>query len=151
MRSLALVLGALLLAACRRDSGSGAASAPEREAESVPRTVDRGDGCSVEITRDGEGPAASVGSEVTLVYEMRIKDTETPLASTDGWDTPCRIRLGEQGVVPGLARGLEGLRAGSKARIEVPPALGYGEQGVPSARIPADSTLVFDVQILGVR
>ena len=51
----------------------------------------------------------------------------------------------------GLARGLEGLKAGSKATITVPPALAYGKAGLPGAGIPANATLVFEVQVSGVR
>jgi len=140
---------ALVLCACHR------ASAPQPNVpaatEASPRTVDRGDGCVVEITHEGDGPTARIGDEVTLEYDARVKDGEQPIASTKGWDVPCRIRLGEPGVLPGLARGLEGVRAGSKCRIEVPPALAYGKEGCPGSSVPPDATLVFEVEVLGVR
>jgi FKBP-type peptidyl-prolyl cis-trans isomerase len=149
-----LLLCALLLAACHREQShapAASASAVAPADEAVPRTIDRGDGCVVEITQNGSGPVARMGDEVTLAYDAHVKDAEATVASTRGWDVPCRLRLGESGALAGLTRGIEGLSAGSKARIEVPPALGYGKDGVPGANVPADATLVFEVEILGVR
>ncbi len=118
-----------------------------------PITIDKGDGCTVVIREEGRGRGARIGDEVTLDYVARVKDSETPFASTSNWNERCRIELGAADaprVVPGLARGLEGLRAGSKATITVPPALAYGKAGLPGAGIPADATLVFDVEVAGV-
>jgi FKBP-type peptidyl-prolyl cis-trans isomerase len=144
-----LFLCALGLVACHREQPPAAAAAAQEEA--VPRTIDRGDGCVVEITQNGSGPVARMGDEVTLAYDAHVKDAEATIASTRGWDVPCKLRLGESGALAGLTRGIEGLSAGCKAKIEIPPALGYGKDGVPGASVPADATLVFEVEILGVR
>lgn len=148
MRIPAFVL-CVALAGC----GGDPEPAPAVQAPSapVPRTVDKGEGCTVEITKDGEGAVAHVGDEVALTCDTRLKDSEAKIASTEGWAVPLRIRVGDATVLPGLSRGIEGLSVGSKARIEVPPALAYGSGGSPPAGIPADSTLWFDVEILEVR
>ncbi len=144
-----VILLAFAIAACGSDS-EPAAQAEEPFAP-VPRTVDKGDGCTVEITKNGTGAVARVGDEVALTYEARVKDAETTFSSTDGWNTPLRVRVGEAGILPGLSRGIDGLRSGTKARIEIPPALGYGDDGNPSAHVPPNATLIFDVEIVGVR
>jgi len=138
--------------------GCGRKSAPatpvvatEAASEANPRTIDRGDGCVVEVTREGAGREAHVGDDVLVAYDAHVKDAEATIASTRGWDAPCRFRIGERGTISGLSRGLEGIRAGSKIRIEVPPALGYGKDGCPGSNVPADATLVFEVELLGVR
>jgi FKBP-type peptidyl-prolyl cis-trans isomerase len=120
----------------------------------APITIDKGDGCTVLVREPGDGNPARIGDEVTLEYVAHVKDVETPFASTSTWTEPCRIALGAPSglrVVPGLTRGLEGLKPGAKATITVPPALAYGKAGLPDAGIPADATLVFDVEISGVR
>jgi FKBP-type peptidyl-prolyl cis-trans isomerase len=139
----------IALAAC----GGDAKPVVEVEEPSapVPRTVDKGGGCTVEITRDGTGTPARVGDEVALTYEVRVKDAEATLASTEGWVSPLRVRLGAPEVLPGLSRGIEGLRPGTQARIEVPPEMAYGEAGIPSASVPPQATLIFDVEIKAVR
>jgi len=120
-------------------------------AEVVPRTVDHGDGLIVEITKDGYGPASRIGDEVSVAYTARTKNGDQVVASSRDWPAPLRLKLGEKGILPGLARALEGLRAGTVARIEIPPALAYGKDGNPGANVPADETLVFDVEILSLR
>jgi peptidylprolyl isomerase len=118
-----------------------------------PITIDKGDGCTVVIHEQGRGPAARIGDALTIDYVGRVRDSEAPFATTSGWNERCRIELGTAStprVVAGLARGLEGLKAGSKATITVPPALGYGKSGLPDAGIPADATLVFEVEVAGV-
>ena len=109
------------------------------------------EGGSGEITKDGGGAVAHVGDEVALTCDTRLKDAEVKLASTEGWASPLRLRIGDPTVLPGLSRGIDGLSVGSKARIEVPPALAYGSTGSPPAGIPADAILWFDVEILEVR
>jgi FKBP-type peptidyl-prolyl cis-trans isomerase FkpA len=130
-------------------SSNGTATATS----STPITIDKGDGCVVVIQEEGRGRAARIGDHVTLDYVARVNDSETPFASTSNWTERCRIELGSLDgprVVRGLARGLEGLKGGAKATITIPPALAYGKAGLPSAGIPADATLVFEVQVSGV-
>jgi peptidylprolyl isomerase len=58
--------------------------------------------------------------------------------------------LALDGVIPGLAKGLEGKKADSRVLLVVPPDDGYGAQGVEKRGIRATDTLVFLVDILGV-
>lgn len=147
---------AIAVASCHREPGAAPASATQAPAatspaEGSPRTIDRGDGLTVEITKDGYGPASKIGDEVSLVYTARAKSSDQVIASSRDWPAPLRLKLGEKGVLPGLARALEGLRAGTVARIEIPPALAYGKEGSPGSNVPADETLVVDVEILSLR
>jgi FKBP-type peptidyl-prolyl cis-trans isomerase len=146
------VLLPLAVAGCsRKPAPADSAVATETASESAPRQIDRGDGCLVEVTREGSGREAHIGNEVVVAYDVHVKDLEPTIASTRGWDVPCRFRLGDKGTIPGLSRGLEGILEGSKIRVEVPPALGYGKDGCPGSNVPADATLVFEVELLGVR
>ena len=52
------------------------------------------------------------------------------------------------GVVPGFAEALEGQTVGSQVLVVIPPELAYGEEGAGS--IPANATLVFVIDILGI-
>jgi peptidylprolyl isomerase len=54
------------------------------------------------------------------------------------------------GVVPGFAQGIVGMKVGGRREIVIPPALGYGSTGSPPAVAP-NETLVFVVDLVGVR
>ncbi|NLX12086.1 MAG: FKBP-type peptidyl-prolyl cis-trans isomerase [Phycisphaerales bacterium] len=56
--------------------------------------------------------------------------------------------FGLSGVVPGFAEGILSMNVGGKRKIIIPPSLGYGPQA--QGRIPPNSTLVFDIELLAV-
>lgn len=60
---------------------------------------------------------------------------------------PLSFRL--DGVIPGWTEGLKHVKKGGKIKLVIPPTLAYGETGVPG--IPANSTLVFDVELLDIK
>ncbi|QJR38162.1 FKBP-type peptidyl-prolyl cis-trans isomerase [Gemmatimonas groenlandica] len=57
--------------------------------------------------------------------------------------------LGAQQVIPGWDQGVVGMKVGGKRKLVIGSALGYGNQG--QSPIPANATLVFDVELLGVQ
>jgi FKBP-type peptidyl-prolyl cis-trans isomerase FkpA len=60
---------------------------------------------------------------------------------------PLSFRL--DGVIPGWTEGLKNIKKGGKIKLVIPPDLAYGKTGVPG--IPANSTLVFDVELLDIK
>jgi FKBP-type peptidyl-prolyl cis-trans isomerase len=155
-------LALLLTLACGRseDGHDLEAEGPREEVVSSvtavagPRTVDRGSGCLVDVIVEGKGRELAAGDEVIFAYEARVCGADAPFASTREWTQPCTAKLDTTGhppLIAGLVRGLIGLTIGTKARIEVPAELAYGKEGLPSAGIPADAALVFDVEVLGIR
>lgn len=98
-----------------------------------------------EIT-EGAGDVVAPGDTLTVQYIGVLPDG-TVFDSTDAHGgTPFVFIIGAGKVIQGWERGLLGMKEGGRRLIAVPPALGYGAQ--PNGPIPANSTLIFDVQLL---
>ena len=63
---------------------------------------------------------------------------------------PLRVTLGEGKLIKGIEEGIIGMRVGGRRLIEIPPELGYGDQGV-SPEIPPKARLLFDIELVEVQ
>ena len=100
---------------------------------------------SSEITV-GTGATAAVGDVVTTHYILSLNGNVLESSYVGG--QPIQFQLGAGQLIPGYERGVLGMRVGGKRRVTVPPSLGYGNQ--PRDRIPANSTLVFEIELVSI-
>ncbi len=105
-------------------------------------------GLKYAIISQGDGPSADSGKVVTVHYTGYLENN-TKFDSSVERDDPISFVIGQGQVIPGWDEGLRYLKKGSKARFIVPPQLGYGEMQLE--KIPANSTLIFDVELLEVQ
>ncbi|TNE39569.1 MAG: FKBP-type peptidyl-prolyl cis-trans isomerase [Alphaproteobacteria bacterium] len=82
---------------------------------------------------------------VKVHYEGRFIDGRVFDSSYNG--PPAVFPL--NGVIPGWTEGLQHMAIGDKFELTIPSELAYGDQGYPGA-IPPNTTLVFDVELLGI-
>lgn len=102
-----------------------------------------GDDLKRTILSEGKGKVITTDMKLKVDYLGSVYDAEKPFDESYSRE-PATFEL--TGVVQGWTYGLEGVKAGSRVLLAIPPALGYGDQG--QANIPAGSTLYFVIDIL---
>lgn len=96
----------------------------------------------------GKGKEAINGSTVQVHYTGTFADGKKFDSSRDR-GVPIDFVLGEGKVIPGWDQGILGMKVGGKRRLVIPPSLGYGPKDY--GPIPGNSTLYFDVELVGVK
>ena len=97
----------------------------------------------------GEGPEATAGKTVSVHYTGTLTNGKKFDSSLDRGQ-PFKFPLGAGRVIKGWDQGVAGMKVGGKRKLTIPPELAYGNQAVGGDLIPANSTLVFEVELLGV-
>jgi len=97
----------------------------------------------------GDGPSPHQGQTVTVNYTGTLENGKKFDSSYDH-GKPYEFRIGTGSVIKGWDEGLMSMKVGGKRKLTIPPALGYGVRGSPPD-IPANSTLIFEVELLGVK
>lgn len=100
-------------------------------------------------TEAGTGPSPQPGQTAVVHYVGTLQDG-TKFESSRDTGQPFEFPLGRGRVIRGWDEGVATMRVGGKRRLVIPPSLGYGERGSPP-KIPGNSTLIFDVELLDVR
>ncbi|WP_019341513.1 FKBP-type peptidyl-prolyl cis-trans isomerase [Stutzerimonas stutzeri] len=104
-------------------------------------------GLQYEVIKEADGPQPGPDDIVTVHYEGSLTDG-TVFDSSIKRGTPIDLPVG--GVIPGWVEGLQLMHVGEKYKLYIPSELAYGEQS-PSPLIPANSVLVFDLELLGIK
>lgn len=104
------------------------------------------------IEKEGTGATAQNGQNVSVNYTGKLINGKKFDSNTDPdfkHQQPFTLTLGTRSVIPGWEEGLALLKKGSKATLYIPSGLAYGSQD-RSPTIPANSILIFDVEILDI-
>jgi FKBP-type peptidyl-prolyl cis-trans isomerase len=110
-------------------------------------TKKRSNGLEIYDYVAGEGEAAKAGDQVVVHYIGQLTDGSEFDSSHSRADGLPAVVSGP-GTIIGFAQGLEGAKVGMLRKIVVPPEIGYGATERP--KIPANSTLVFHLQVMSV-
>lgn len=128
---------------------AGPAVAPLPVAEAGPQL-------RTEELREGVGTVARSGMVLVVHYTGWLYAAEAPGYRGRKFDSsrergqPFTFLLGEGRVIRGWEVGIVGMQVGGLRRLVIPPAMAYGDRDVGGGLIPPNSTLVFDVELLGV-
>lgn len=102
----------------------------------------------IEKLTSGTGPQPRKGQTVTVHYTGTFTNGQKFDSSVDR-NEPFSFVLGIGQVIAGWDQGVATMNVGDKVRMTIPPDLAYGAAGYPGA-IPPNSTLIFEVELLGV-
>ncbi|OIP81871.1 MAG: hypothetical protein AUK44_08815 [Porphyromonadaceae bacterium CG2_30_38_12] len=105
-------------------------------------------GLQYKILTPAEGPKPTAKDTVKVHYKGTLLDGTVFDSSIDRGE-PIEFPLGQ--VIPGWTEGVQLMSVGSKYKFFVPYNLGYGEQGTQGGPIPGFSTLIFEVELLGIK
>jgi peptidylprolyl isomerase len=106
-------------------------------------------GLKVEILQEGNGPVPQKGQTVSVHYTGTLENGKKFDSSRDRGQ-PISFVLGAGQVIRGWDEGIALMKVGTRARLTIPPQLGYGSRGMPPV-IPSNATLIFDVELVGVK
>lgn len=104
----------------------------------------------------GTGAEAVAGRTVVVHYTGWLYDAAsgdhkgTKFDSSRDRNEPFEFRLGAGQVITGWDQGVAGMKVGGQRTLTIPPDMGYGAQGAGGV-IPPNATLLFDVELLGVK
>lgn len=103
-------------------------------------------GLQYEVVKMGTGPKPTATDAVNVHYHGSFVDGEVFDSSVDRGE-PVEMPVNQW--IPGFVEALQMMPAGSKWKLAIPSELAYGPSG--NGRIPANSTLLFDLELLDVK
>jgi len=114
-----------------------------------PKIKTTASGLQYEVLQEGDGKTKPKATDVVQVkYTGKLMDG-TVFDSTDkNGGAPMDINLGS--VIKGWTEGIQLMSKGSKYRFYIPSDLAYGDRGAGAA-IPAGATIIFDVELVGIK
>jgi FKBP-type peptidyl-prolyl cis-trans isomerase FkpA len=143
----ALMIAMLAITGCKADSKTS--SKETAMTQSITELIKND-------TVVGEGREAEAGFNVTVHYTGWLYDPSKADGKGSKFDSsldrhePFVFFLGGGQVIQGWDEGFAGMKVGGKRTLIIPPNMGYGVHGAGSV-IPPNATLIFDVELLGIK
>jgi len=110
-----------------------------------PGVTETPTGLQYRVINEGDGESPTASDQVKVHYKGTLIDG-TEFDSSYGRGEPATFRV--NGVIKGWQEGIQLMKVGAKFEFFIPSSLAYGPR--PSPKIPANSTLVFEVELLNI-
>lgn len=122
-------------------------------AQGAANSVTTASGLQTKDIKVGSGASPKSGQTCVMHYTGWLyvggkKDKKFDSSVDRG--QPFEFPIGQKRVIPGWDEGVATMKVGGKRELIIPPALGYGERGAGGV-IPPNATLIFEVELLGVK
>lgn len=121
---------------------------PEQSTQTNKKTMDK-QGVTIEVVKSGSGPQIKTGQTAVVHYTGTLTDGKV-FDSSKPRGTPFEFPLGANMVIKGWEIGVEGMMVGEIRKLTIPANLAYGAGGIPGT-IPPNATLLFEVELLGIK
>ena len=123
------------------------------DASAQSKPVTTSSGLQMVDNQAGTGASPKAGQTAVVHYTGYLNDNGKKgkkFNSSVDRGTPFEFPIGQGRVIKGWDEGVASMKVGGKRTLIIPPALGYGAQGAGGV-IPPNATLIFDVELLGVK
>jgi peptidylprolyl isomerase len=130
-----------------------AAAATQASAQTQGKTMTTASGLQITDTKVGTGAQPQTGQTCVMHYTGWLYNNGTKGAKFDSSldrGEPFEFAIGQGQVIKGWDEGVATMKVGGKRTLIIPPQLGYGARGAGGV-IPPNATLIFDVELLGVK
>jgi len=110
-------------------------------------------GLKIIDTQPGTGASPKTGQTCVMHYTGWLYEDGTKGKKFDSSvdrNEPFEFKIGVGQVIRGWDEGVSTMKVGGKRTLIIPPELGYGARGAGGA-IPGNATLIFDVELLGIK
>ncbi|MHA1903786.1 MAG: FKBP-type peptidyl-prolyl cis-trans isomerase [Candidatus Thorarchaeota archaeon] len=104
----------------------------------------------IEEIVEGTGKSPAKGQTVVVHYTGWLTDGKKFDSSVDRGE-PFEFKIGVGEVIQGWDQGILTMKTGGKRKLTIPPELAYGSRSVGGGLIPANSILIFEVELLDLK